>query len=521
MKRDSTQRIRRAAIRLAAAVLLSLVVYGLLQIPARQPGYAAAAGPAAVVFRDGKPVLVNNADGYCLPLAEGAAVDFSRAEAGVSVTWPDRTLDIYVEPLNGIRAATYIDYSKRFLKEDPVHHVLDKKYAEPLPGGMLAVTAWHRQRLSRVENDHHYYTCLDIVRSARVYTLLLKTDCAVSRAEVEALRAGLICYRPTAAAAPVQIGGGSGPKNEEALALCDAMFGDGADFTWGFYSPDAPYTLSTVRQIEERLDCKFRFLMMYSDLKPVYDPDAVAVPLQTAWDDGRIVMLTLQAQSAAEVYGVLDGEYDGFLREYAKAVADFGHPVLLRLFNEMNGDWCGYNGRNTSMDPSLFRALYSYVTGFFREAGADNILWVWNPNERAYPQFRWNHMSMYYPDEGCDLYGITGYNTGTYYTGEAWRSFEAIYAPILADAEMRCSCPILITEFSCSDFGGDKAAWITDMFAHIEEYPRLCAAVWWNGTDYAADGTVARQYRIDHNEDYLSAFRAGLSRQRRTGGSPP
>lgn len=201
MKRDSTQRIRRAAIRLAAAVLLSLVVYGLLQIPARQPGYAAAAGPVAVVFRDGKPVLVNNADGYCLPLAEGAAVDFSRAEAGVSVTWPDRTLDIYVEPLNGIRAATYIDYSKRFLKEDPAHHVLDKKYAEPLPGGMLAVTAWHRQRLSRVENDHHYYTCLDIVRSARVYTLLLKTDCSVSRAEVEALRAGLICYRPTAAAA--------------------------------------------------------------------------------------------------------------------------------------------------------------------------------------------------------------------------------------------------------------------------------------------------------------------------------
>lgn len=80
---------------------------------------------------------------------------------------------------------------------------------------------------------------------------------------------------------------------------------------------------------------------------------------------------------------------------------------------------------------------------------------------------------------------------------------------------------IVDTEFSCSDFGGDKAAWITDMFAHIEEYPRLCAAVWWNWTDYAADGTVARQYRIDHNEDYLSAFRAGLSRQRRTGESPP
>ena len=31
----------------------------------------------------------------------------------------------------------------------------------------------------------------------------------------------------------------------------------------------------------------------------------------------------------------------------------------------------------------------------------------------------------YYPgDEYVDIYGITGYNTGTYYEGESWRSFD-------------------------------------------------------------------------------------------------
>lgn len=31
------------------------------------------------------------------------------------------------------------------------------------------------------------------------------------------------------------------------------------------------------------------------------------------------------------VYDVLDGEYDDFLRDYAKKVSDFDHPVLFRL----------------------------------------------------------------------------------------------------------------------------------------------------------------------------------------------
>jgi hypothetical protein len=75
------------------------------------------------------------------------------------------------------------------------------------------------------------------------------------------------------------------------------------------------------------------------------------------------------------VYDVLNGEYDEFLTNYAKTVSDFDHPVLFRLGNEMNGDWCPYSSYNTSKDTEIFKAFYRYVYQFFADAGADNVIW--------------------------------------------------------------------------------------------------------------------------------------------------
>ena len=42
-----------------------------------------------------------------------------------------------------------------------------------------------------------------------------------------------------------------------------------------------------------------------------------------------------------------------------------------------------------------------------------NVLWVWNPNEKSFPNFTWNAMELYYPgNEYVDIIGLTGYNTG-------------------------------------------------------------------------------------------------------------
>jgi beta-mannanase len=98
-------------------------------------------------------------------------------------------------------------------------------------------------------------------------------------------------------------------------------------------------------------------------------------------------------------YDVLAGAYDAYLRNYAQTVAEFGEPVLFRLGNEMNGDWCVYSSYHTSKDTDVFKAFYRCVYRFFREAGAGNVIWVWNPNGKPFPDFKWNNELCYYPGD--------------------------------------------------------------------------------------------------------------------------
>ena len=501
----------------ASALLLAL----LLTVSALCIGVFAANTPQSgveIVTQDGRDLLVNRCDGYQFFVPQGTVLDAERAEAGISLSAKGWSMDVFRQPTASIGASAYISYSKSFLSWNSVDHTEVSQTVQEWNGDRVTVTAWHRPPLSRVKDDHACYTCIDLVRSGCVYTFLLRTDASLTEDEWQRYLDGLFFFEPTESAPLVRIGGCGEKKDRETLALYEKMFGENAGFTWGFYLHRSLNNSTRLHEIEASLDHRFPFIMEYSMVRSSYTADEVRIPLENGWKDGkRLVMLTLQtralADGSSQVYDILDGQYDTFLRDYAKAVAKFSHPVLMRLCNEMNGDWCPYSAAQYSMDASLYRAFYSYVVGFFRDAGADNVLWVWNPNERSFPDFKWNHMVMYYPDEGCDLYGITGYNNGIYYKGEVWRSFSEIYDPIFADAKLRCDCPMLITEFSCSDFGGDKAAWIRDMFTHLSDCPTLRAAVWWNGEDLDAahDNRVAREYRIDHEPEYLRLFKNELS----------
>ena len=503
--------LRASALFLALLLTVSALCIGAFAADAEQSGVEIAA-------QDGRSLLINRYDGYRFFVPQDTVLDAERAEAGISLSAAGWSMDIFRQPTASISAAAYINYSKSFLSWNRVDHTDVSQTVQTWNGSRVTVTAWRRPPLRRVKNDHACYTCVDLVRSGCVYTFLLRTDAPLAEDEWQRYLDGLSFFAPTGAAPLVRVGGSSEAKSRETLALYEKMFGENAGFTWGLYLNHSLNDSTRLHEIEAALDYQFPFIMEYSAVRSSYTSYEVRVPLENARKDGdRLVMLTLQtgnlADGSSQVYDILDGQYDAFLRDYAKAVAKFSHPVLMRLCNEMNGDWCPYSAALYSMDASLYRALYSYIVSFFREAGADNVLWVWNPNERSFPDFRWNHMALYYPDEGCDLYGITGYNNGIYYQGEVWRSFSEIYDPIFADAGKRCDCPMLITEFSCSDFGGDKAAWIRDMFTHLSDCPMLRAAVWWNGEDLDAahDNRVAREYRIDHNPEYLNLFKNELS----------
>jgi len=305
-------------------------------------------------------------------------------------------------------------------------------------------------------------------------------------------------------------------RNAETEAVYEKFFSDTSPLRWGIFEKTSPKNFTYLNALEKKLDYKFDVVTRYQSLTGRYFPTD---DLQNAYKNGRLVELTLQTflwgapdeQNESIMYDILNGQYDNFLNDYAKKLKSFGHPVLFRLNNEMNGDWCWYSAYFTGKDTDIYKAVWRYVYQVFQDNGVDNVIWIWNPQTPSKPTFKWNYYLMHYPgDEYVDVIGLTGYNYGTFYPGETWRSFDAIYRGIYDDYSRNFQKPFMIAEFGSNSIGGDKAAWIHDMFAVLPQYNRIKLAVWWSATDFNAKGQPARIYLLDENAATIQAFSEGF-----------
>ncbi len=239
-------------------------------------------------------------------------------------------------------------------------------------------------------------------------------------------------------------------------------------------------------------------------------------------DSGRVLELTYQIShygtfNADALYEVLNGQHDIVIDDLIARVKELDEPVLFRPNNEMNGgDWCSYNAMYTHKDTEVYNEFWRWLYNRFEEAGADNTIWVWNPNWGGdFPNAQWNHYLSYFPGaEYVDIVGLTGYNTGTYYSDETWRSFTEIYNPMVTEYNKHFEgFPYMITEFGSSSTGGNKGAWIHTALNEIEALG-IKAAVWWNHVDYDTQmGVVSREYRFDEDPDSMHIFRMNFQEE--------
>ncbi len=311
------------------------------------------------------------------------------------------------------------------------------------------------------------------------------------------------------------------PKwNEETAAYFEKV-SSSQDVTWGFFTPNAfgEEGQAKIAEIENTLSYEFPVILVYRYLQHEFPTEG----MEKAYRDGKVVELTYQIAGDMEGHNpnfdVLDGQRDDDIRQLARKAKEFGHPFLFRLNNEMNSTWVSYSGHLTLCDPDIFREVWIRFYEIFQEEGVDNAIWVFNPNDVSFPPCKWNSHIAYYPgDEYVHMIGITGYNTGDYFrnvTGERWRPFAEIYDRLWnMYKHLYSEFPWMITEFACSSVGGDKLAWIQDMFSGMPKYPNIKIAVWWSYYDPdprpATLGTPARRYWLDEEPEYLEAFRNGL-----------
>lgn len=211
---------------------------------------------------------------------------------------------------------------------------------------------------------------------------------------------------------------------------------------------------------------------------------------------------------------ILDGDHDAYLHQFARDLAAWGHPVLMRWGHEMNLNeysWAGVcNGGRTDK----YILAYQRIVDIFRAEGAHNAEWIWSPVIGNNPPEAWNDYRNYYPgDDYVDWIGVVGYNFGASspYTGYRWATFDMLYSTMLRDlAVEHPNKQVMLADYGCAeDDGGDKAEWIIDAFQKAKEHNNLRAMVWFN---YAEEGTEwPTTFRIESSEDSIAAYRQAIS----------
>ena len=314
---------------------------------------------------------------------------------------------------------------------------------------------------------------------------------------------------------------------------------DSNEMNWGIYTKDIVDSgiNEEIPLMESRLGRKFDYILAYLPLDHYKDPEEASAYMDRlmtefmdrCWQENRIVELTFQCTDNNNQYLNMKSPLlelyrtgnNDIIRQFAKAAKKFGHPFFFRLNNEMNSDWTSYGGVVNMGDPDIFVKTWHDIYRIFREEGAHNCIWVFNPNDREAPPAKWNNSLMYYPgNEYVHMIGVTGYNNGTYYTEkmEKWREFEEIYDKIEEDySDIYGAFPWIITEFASSSIGGDKVAWIDNMFGVLKnthKYDNIKLAFWFSFADFDDEGNAARPYWLDETEETLNAFKRGLDEQK-------
>jgi hypothetical protein len=194
-------------------------------------------------------------------------------------------------------------------------------------------------------------------------------------------------------------------------------------------------------------------------------------------------------QPAYRLSTITSGQYDSYIRQWAKDAKVWGHPFFLRFDWEMNGDWqFPWSEQINGNQPGDYINAWRHVHHIFTQEGAENVTWVWCPNISGTTT---RPMAQLYPGNAyVDWTCLDGYNK--YST--AWLSFNTVFTGSGIDwlynsyeeiLKVAPSKPLMLGEFASrenGDGGAKKAEWIIDaLTVQIpKNFPKIKAVVWFN-----------------------------------------
>lgn len=197
----------------------------------------------------------------------------------------------------------------------------------------------------------------------------------------------------------------------------------------------------------------------------------------------------------ASVAAIVDGVYDTYLRTYADAVRNFGHPVVLGFGEEANADWYSWGYRH--VPAAKFVAAWRHIVTLFRAAGADNVIWLWTiqaDTAGTGPISGWWPGARYVTWVGID--GYYAHPTDT---------FASVFGKTIDQVRQFTGKPVLLSETSVAPAAGQFVK-IQDLFQGMAQYKTL-GLVWF---DLAQGHGIFRDRPIEGDPAAATSLQLGV-----------
>ena len=255
-------------------------------------------------------------------------------------------------------------------------------------------------------------------------------------------------------------------------------------------------------------------LISHFALFDMNDWDNVRQYADVAKQNGSTLVVTWMANGYV-AQDIVDGRTDNYVREFAKGIKAYGEEIWLRPLHEANGNWYDWGVGKADVgntDENVAEA-YRHIVKIFREENVENVKWVWTTN--ASNEGRGTTFTGTYPgDDYVDYISIDGYNWGTSQSWSRWQTFSQVFKKAY-DALANINKPLFIAEISCSEKGGSKAEWITDMFEHFRtDFSRVFAVMW-----FSQSKETEGDWALNTSTEAVEAWKAGLAMMRENAGT--
>ncbi|GAA2391194.1 glycoside hydrolase family 26 protein [Dactylosporangium salmoneum] len=194
------------------------------------------------------------------------------------------------------------------------------------------------------------------------------------------------------------------------------------------------------------------------------------------------------------------GRYDDLIRQRARELKAFGHPVLLRYRWEMDRP----NLRAQMWSGADYIAAWKYVRNIFQQEGATNASWVWCPTAEG---FRGGYAADFYP--GDDAVDWTCVDV---YAGPKYGSIGDLMRPFLEFCAEHPSKPVMVGEFGIARSWGtqQRASWLADASRTFKANSQIRAVLYFESDPLDNKGPT-NQFLVSDDPVVFGTFRSSLA----------